>query len=58
MSWKDWLAGAAFVVVLAFAVTTVVLVLRHEHTHHSRISQKAEESLQSLCYQNPGNGGC
>ncbi len=58
MSWKDCLAGAAFVVVLAFAVTTAVVVLHHERTHHSRISEKQEESLQSLCYQNLGNGGC
>ena len=58
MSWKDWLAGAAFVLVLAFAVTTVVLVLHHEHTHHAAISQQQEENLQRLCLQNPGNGGC
>jgi len=58
MSWKDWLAGAAFILVLAFAVTTVVLVLHHEHARHAPISQKAESRLQQLCFQNPGNGGC
>ena len=58
MSWKDWLAGAAFVLVFAFAVTTIVLVMHHEQKHHTVISQKQEESLQSLCAQNPGNGGC
>ena len=57
MGWKDWLAAAAFVVVLAFAVTTVVFALQHERTHHTTISAKQEQTLQSLC-QNSGNGGC
>jgi hypothetical protein len=58
MSWKDWLAGAAFVVVLVFAVTAFVLVFHHERAPHPRISQSQENTLQALCYQNPGNGGC
>jgi len=57
MSWKDWLAGAAFVLFFAFAVTTAVIVLHHEHKPHPGISQTQENRLQSLC-QNPGNGGC
>ena len=57
MSWKDWLAGAAFVLFFAFAVTTVVIVLHHEHKPHPGISQTQENRLQTLC-QNPGNGGC
>ncbi len=59
MSWKDWLAGAAFVVLLAFAVTTFVVVVHHERTHRPHISQRQENNLVSLgCYQNTGNGGC
>jgi hypothetical protein len=57
MSWKDWLAGAAFVLFLVFAITTVVVVLHHERKPHTAISQKQENRLQTLC-QNPGNGGC
>jgi len=58
MGWKDWLAGAAFLLLFAFAVTTFVVVLHHEKHPHPGISQTREESLQSLCYGNLGNGGC
>ena len=58
MGWKDWLAGATFAIMLALAVTTVVIVVHHERHHHTTISQQQEETLQRLCYENPGNGGC
>jgi hypothetical protein len=58
MTWKDWLVGALFVLMLAFAVTAVVIVLNYEHHPHKPISQSQEERLQKLCYGNTGNGGC
>jgi hypothetical protein len=58
MGWKDWLAGAVFALTVAAAVVTFVLVFHHERTHVSVISPARERSLQKLCYQNLGNGGC
>lgn len=57
MSFKDWLLGGGFVLVMAAVVITVIIVMAHE-SHAPAHSTRHQDVNLRYCYQNLGNGGC